>query len=36
MKPLITHKYNLDEIEEGFTAAKTKPDGFVKAVITID
>ncbi|MCF8260902.1 MAG: zinc-binding dehydrogenase [Melioribacteraceae bacterium] len=35
MNTLITHKYKLDEIEEAFSAAKYKPDGFIKSVITI-
>lgn len=33
MTPLITHRYNLKDIEKAFMAAKTKPKGFVKSVI---
>ncbi|HKB87918.1 MAG TPA: zinc-binding dehydrogenase [Ignavibacteriaceae bacterium] len=36
MKPLITHKYNLNEIEAAFTAAHQKPEGFVKSVIVMN
>lgn len=35
MKPLITHKYKLSEIENAFMAAKNKPEGFIKAVVVI-
>ncbi|HQQ84700.1 MAG: zinc-binding dehydrogenase [Candidatus Neomarinimicrobiota bacterium] len=33
MKPLITHKFKLDEIEAAFCAAQEKPKRFIKAVI---
>ncbi len=33
--PLITHRYPLDEIEEGFRTAISKPVGFLKAIVTI-
>jgi len=33
MKPLITHKFKLDEIEAAFCSAQEKPKGFIKAVI---
>lgn len=33
MSPLVTHRYNLENIEKAFLAAKTKPKGFVKSVI---
>ncbi len=36
MKPLVTHKYKLEQIEEAFTAAKEKPEGFIKAVVTLN
>ncbi|KUO63439.1 hypothetical protein APF79_06620 [bacterium BRH_c32] len=36
MKPLITHKYKLTEIEEAFKVAKDKPKGFVKSVIVFE
>lgn len=36
MKPLVTHKYKLNEIEDAFMAAKNKPEGFIKAVVVID
>lgn len=35
MAPLITHKFPLEKIENAFTAAKEKPSGFVKSVITL-
>jgi threonine dehydrogenase-like Zn-dependent dehydrogenase len=31
---LITHRFDLDDIAAAFEAAATKPDGFVKSVIT--
>ncbi|MCF7740163.1 MAG: zinc-binding dehydrogenase [Candidatus Marinimicrobia bacterium] len=34
MKPLITHTFPLEEIEKAFQAAKNKPEGFIKSVIT--
>ncbi len=36
LKPLITHKFNLEEIENAFTAAKEKPKGFIKSVIEMN
>lgn len=36
MKPLVTHTYKLDQIEDAFTAAKNKPEGFIKAVVVMD
>lgn len=36
MKPLITHRFKLSEIEDAFLAARDKPEGFVKAVVVID
>ncbi|MCB0731766.1 MAG: hypothetical protein KDC88_12100, partial [Ignavibacteriae bacterium] len=36
MKPLITHRYSLEEINSGFADAIKKPNGFVKAVIEIN
>jgi len=36
MAPLITHRFRLDQVDEGFRALLTKPAGFVKAVITMD
>lgn len=36
MKPLVTHVYKLNEIEDAFMAAKNKPDGFIKAVVVMD
>jgi len=35
MRPLITHKYRLDNIEDAFMAAKSKPAGFIKSVIVM-
>lgn len=36
MKPLITHRFPLKDIEKAFLTAHEKPKGFVKAVITIE
>jgi len=36
MQSLITHKFNLEEIENAFTAAKEKPKGFIKSVIVMN
>lgn len=36
MKPLVTHKFPLKDIEKAFQAAHDKPKGFVKAVIIIE
>lgn len=36
MKPLITHRFSLDEIEKAFQIAKDKPEGFVKSVIVFN
>jgi threonine dehydrogenase-like Zn-dependent dehydrogenase len=33
MAPLVTHRYALDRINEGFEAASAKDEGFVKGVI---
>jgi threonine dehydrogenase-like Zn-dependent dehydrogenase len=33
MAPLVTHRYALDEINEGFETASAKEEGFVKGVI---
>jgi 2-desacetyl-2-hydroxyethyl bacteriochlorophyllide A dehydrogenase len=33
MEPLVTHTYNLNQIEEAFMVARDKPKGFVKSVI---
>jgi threonine dehydrogenase-like Zn-dependent dehydrogenase len=35
MKPLITNKFQIEDIEEAFTMAKLKPKGFVKSVIVM-
>jgi threonine dehydrogenase-like Zn-dependent dehydrogenase len=32
-QPLYTHTYSLDQIGEGFNAAQSRPDGFMKALI---
>lgn len=34
MKPLVTHRFRLDAINEGFALAESREDGFVKGVIT--
>ncbi len=36
MKPLVTHTYPLEKIEQAFSVAKEKPKGFVKSVIVFD
>ncbi|MFO7448316.1 MAG: zinc-binding dehydrogenase [Ignavibacteriaceae bacterium] len=36
MEPLITHLFNLEQIEEAFTVARDKPKGFVKSVIVFN
>lgn len=33
MEPLVTHRFGLDAINEGFELAESKQDGFVKGVI---
>jgi threonine dehydrogenase-like Zn-dependent dehydrogenase len=33
MEPLVTHRFDLAEINEGFRIAEAKPDGFVKGVV---
>lgn len=35
MKPLVTHTYPLNKIEEAFSMAKEKPKGFVKSVLVM-
>ena len=34
LRPLVTHVYPLDRAEEAFEAARTRPEGFLKAVVT--
>ncbi|MBI4429459.1 MAG: zinc-binding dehydrogenase [Ignavibacteriales bacterium] len=36
MKPLITHRFRLDEINNAFEIASAKEEGFVKGVITFE
>ena len=36
MRPLVTHRYALADINRGFEAASAKEEGFVKGVITFD
>jgi threonine dehydrogenase-like Zn-dependent dehydrogenase len=33
--PLYTHTFKLDELNQAFEAMKTRPDGFLKALITL-
>lgn len=33
MKPLITHSYSLDEINQAFVDTHAKPKGFIKAIV---
>ena len=35
LTPLVTHRFDLADINQAFRAAVDKPDGFVKAVITM-
>ena len=35
LAPLVTHRFELDDIAAAFAAAVSKPDGFVKAVVTV-
>lgn len=36
MDTLVTHQFKLEEINKAFELSKTKPPGFIKAVIVID
>ncbi len=36
MKPLVTHRYSLDDINLGFEDASAKAEGFVKGVISFE
>lgn len=36
MEPLVTHKYSLANINEGFEAASAKSEGFVKGIISFE
>ena len=33
-RPLVTHVFPLEQLDDAFEAARTRPDGFVKAVVT--
>lgn len=33
MDPLVTHRFELPNINEGFETAAAKPDGYVKGVV---
>lgn len=33
--PLYTHRYTLDQLDEALDATRDKPDGFVKALVTL-
>jgi threonine dehydrogenase-like Zn-dependent dehydrogenase len=35
LAPLVSHRFPLDRVEEAFRTAVDKPDGFVKAVVTM-
>ena len=35
LSSLVTHRFELDDIAAAFAAAVGKPDGFVKAVVTV-
>ena len=34
--PLLTHRYPLEQIADAFEAARTRPDGFLKAVVQME
>lgn len=36
MKPMVTHSFPLEALDEGFRTLMAKPEGFIKAVITMD
>lgn len=36
LRPLVTHRFGLEEIDEAFATSVAKPDGFVKAVVEIE
>lgn len=36
MEPLVTHRFSLKDINAGFETAASKPEGFVKGVVTMD
>jgi threonine dehydrogenase-like Zn-dependent dehydrogenase len=36
MKDMITHVFTLDEVDKAYDAIKSKPEGFIKAIIKID
>ena len=33
--PLLTHRYALDEVDAAFAATRDRPDGFIKALVTV-
>jgi threonine dehydrogenase-like Zn-dependent dehydrogenase len=33
--PLFTHRYGLDELNQAFEAMRSRPEGFLKAIITL-
>lgn len=33
--PLLTHRYPLHRLDDAYEALRTKPQGFVKAVVTV-
>jgi threonine dehydrogenase-like Zn-dependent dehydrogenase len=35
LSPLVTHRFDLDDIAAAFAAATSKPSGFIKAVVTM-
>jgi 2-desacetyl-2-hydroxyethyl bacteriochlorophyllide A dehydrogenase len=35
LSPLVTHRFDLTDINQAFRAAVTKPEGFVKAIVTM-
>jgi L-iditol 2-dehydrogenase len=36
MEPLVTHRYALDRINDGFAEAVEKQEGFIKGVVVLD
>jgi threonine dehydrogenase-like Zn-dependent dehydrogenase len=34
-RPLLSHRFGLDELDRAMAATRERPDGFVKAVVTV-
>ncbi|MFW6062319.1 MAG: L-iditol 2-dehydrogenase, partial [Planctomycetota bacterium] len=35
-RPLITHRYPLQRLDEALNATRERPDGFMKALVVMD